>query len=308
MSLELDEKRSHYTLIELLVTLSIIATLVSLLFAALEKGKDKVEEIACVKNLKNLTSALFQYAGDNQGKAPMGVQDSMGHLGPPNQHTSWDDLLSVYVGLDWGLERIENLGVFDKSQGYTEDDAGLLICPASDFVANGNKVRKSYSMHRWNNKGISGSEKPWRTDTVRGISCKTFAHISAPNSRQYGYAAVLGMISNASTAIAFTEFNSANNKIGDTATPGVITLKRFGEYLGPTSSKFDDDFTLEKAWPHGFGMISYMLVDGHVEHKDIVDTVDPRVADVWSEEKEFFTGTGKANGLWDCFDGRPTNY
>ncbi len=54
-----------YTLVELMVTIAIIAILLTLLLTALGKGKETVERTACVNNMKEMASALYGFSGDN---------------------------------------------------------------------------------------------------------------------------------------------------------------------------------------------------------------------------------------------------
>ncbi len=57
-----------FTLVELLVVISIIALLMAILMPALSRAREQGRRIHCATNLKNLTAAWFMYAGDSDDK------------------------------------------------------------------------------------------------------------------------------------------------------------------------------------------------------------------------------------------------
>ena len=66
-----NNKKKIFTMIELLVVISIIAILAALLLPALNAARMKAHSIACTANLKQLGSAVMVYEGDF-GYYPMG--------------------------------------------------------------------------------------------------------------------------------------------------------------------------------------------------------------------------------------------
>ena len=59
-----------FTLIELLVVIGIIVILLSLLLPALKSTREKMKEIACSNNLKQLSHCVFMYTDDFNGTFP----------------------------------------------------------------------------------------------------------------------------------------------------------------------------------------------------------------------------------------------
>lgn len=64
-----------FTLVELLVVISIIASLMAILLPALNKARDQAKKIVCGNILKQTGLSLASYAGSNKGKYPPSVSD-----------------------------------------------------------------------------------------------------------------------------------------------------------------------------------------------------------------------------------------
>ena len=61
-----------FTLMELLVVISIIALLMAILMPALMRVRESAMNVKCLANMRNIAIALATYAADNNGRLPYG--------------------------------------------------------------------------------------------------------------------------------------------------------------------------------------------------------------------------------------------
>lgn len=88
-------KKKRFTLLELMVVISIIVVIASLLLPALGTARNKTKQISCLNNLKNWGNAKNYYAGDYND-----------FLYNPKHSIGWRRTLYPYVGLkDWYLPK-----------------------------------------------------------------------------------------------------------------------------------------------------------------------------------------------------------
>lgn len=64
-------RNNGFTLIELLVVIAIIAILAAILFPVFISAKEKGKQAACMSNIKQITSGVMMYSGDNDNKYPV---------------------------------------------------------------------------------------------------------------------------------------------------------------------------------------------------------------------------------------------
>lgn len=67
--------KRHFSLIELLITIAVIAILAGLLMPALNMAKQKAIDLHCINNLKQFGTAFMTYRSDSEDKMPMWSSD-----------------------------------------------------------------------------------------------------------------------------------------------------------------------------------------------------------------------------------------
>lgn len=91
------KRRLGFSLVELLVVVTIIATLAALLFPVFQKAKGAAEVSVCLSNFKQISQATLLYGGDNDD----GMIPAAYNVLPTANHSNdrvWPQIVSSYVG------------------------------------------------------------------------------------------------------------------------------------------------------------------------------------------------------------------
>ena len=122
-------QRAAFTLIELLVVLSIIATLASLILPGVQNAREASRRTQCVNNLKQLGTAMQNFASSHDGKLPWltsgiydGVSWSTGEL-MLNYGTTTSPNLKRVPWTVHLLPLLDNASLFERLQVASSDMA-----------------------------------------------------------------------------------------------------------------------------------------------------------------------------------------
>lgn len=88
----MSRKRNGFTLVELLVVISIIALLLSILMPSLSKAREQARMVIDKANLKQIGLCYAMYVGENKGSFEDGINWAATDL------TMWMDVLRPYYG------------------------------------------------------------------------------------------------------------------------------------------------------------------------------------------------------------------
>ncbi|MSR32417.1 MAG: DUF1559 domain-containing protein [Gemmataceae bacterium] len=115
--------KTGFTLIEVLVVISVVSTLVGLLMPAVQKARAAVLQIQCMNNLKQLGLATAGYMAQFNSTLPQARVSPQG--------ATWTVLLLPYLEQDnlyhqWDLSK----SYYQQTPAAREAVVKLLLCPA----------------------------------------------------------------------------------------------------------------------------------------------------------------------------------
>lgn len=139
-----DSFRRGITLIELLVTISIIAILISLLLPAVQSARESARRAQCASHLKNLGLAISSFATAHQGFPRVvtslnpGVSNT--NVSPYSMHCQllpYLEATSLFNAINLGLDFA--LDASFPSANSTVSKSGLVVflCPSDPYALAG---------------------------------------------------------------------------------------------------------------------------------------------------------------------------
>jgi len=141
-----------FTLVELLVTIGVIAILSSLLLPTLAQAKGRGQQIYCLNNFRQLAIATLLYAPDHNERLPYNLgATEIGQILRDGKHYNWANSV-----LDWS-DRRANTNIFLNTAAslgpYVAKRPEIYRCP-NDHTVSSNQRRlgwdhrsRSYSMN-----------------------------------------------------------------------------------------------------------------------------------------------------------------
>lgn len=139
---------SNFTLVELLITIAIIAVLASMLLPALNQARSKAKAIKCVSNLKEIGVAVSYYIDDYDGFYPGSI-----------------------TGLnDWGKHLEPYTGVVISQIDNNSAKAKIYYCPSDVSRQNLNPYRSYGQNYYLRTGGLAGQEKYSKVGALKNPS------------------------------------------------------------------------------------------------------------------------------------------
>lgn len=122
-------KETGFTLVELLVVISIIALLLAVLMPSLNKARENAKRVVCASRMKNIVPALFVYADSFGDKTPYIGPGFRTPLSDYSRYSMYDT--RTFSQWNWTPGRC-SLGLLIGS-GILQTDSDVFFCPSQKW-------------------------------------------------------------------------------------------------------------------------------------------------------------------------------
>ena len=139
-----------FTLLELLIIIAIIAILVSLLLPSLSRAREQTLTALCLSNQKQIATAEYSYIAENDNYF------TPSSLANADNHVSYDDLLSDYLGFE--LTLAQKRSTLHKDNELTKQIQKHFLCPNDKFKTV-EKWRNKFARRTYSFNGAGGGSK-----------------------------------------------------------------------------------------------------------------------------------------------------
>jgi len=167
-------RSAGFTLVELLVTIAIIAVLISLLSPALVSAKEKANRISCTNNLKQIGVAVGMYLNDNSETLPACYHYTGWHFTPSSVVDTAYDIqfaLARYLGGTNSMDTSVWVCPSARKYGYPVDPPGLKKFGAPAGWGYKHDITYRWNQYRtWPNEPAKPANPPVRLADIKKSS------------------------------------------------------------------------------------------------------------------------------------------
>lgn len=149
--MNIPARRQGFTLIEVLVVISIISLLIAILLPALQSAREHGRTVVCLSNHRQLFQGIAMYTHESNGWWPVGAGRSGNTAVSPHGPT-WARVVAHQLSLRYIREQNEptayGAGLQPRDINATVRPNGIFQCPSEDFPNAWDG--KNATSYRWN--------------------------------------------------------------------------------------------------------------------------------------------------------------
>ena len=146
-----NSRHNAFTLVELMITVAIIAVLALLVFALGSRFRDKAHSVTCSNNLRQIGVAFAGHQGD-YNRFP-GRETAM----------SWDRALYPYLGYGGNKSLAGNTALTRADWPELQAVAEIFACPSDRKPRSANNFKRSYAIVPWTTNWSNGTQfRGWK--------------------------------------------------------------------------------------------------------------------------------------------------